>query len=200
MRIQHGRTVIFATLLGTFALTGAAAARFPFQPESRVWLEGTSTVRDFTCKATRLEGTVDPAPGQAGLAIGTLQGAVRGGQVTIPVADLDCGNGTMNGHLRNALRAADHGSIEFRMSSFDVTPGAPGEGTLRLAGTLRIAGQEKPVTIDGVAAAEENGALRVRGSKEIVMTEYGVKPPSLMMGTMKVGPRVKVHFDVVLKP
>jgi hypothetical protein len=31
------------------------------------------------------------------------------------------------------------------------------------------------------------------------MTEYGLKPPSLMMGTMKVKDAVKVHFDLLLK-
>jgi hypothetical protein len=30
------------------------------------------------------------------------------------------------------------------------------------------------------------------------MTEYGVKPPSLMLGTMKVGDPVTVSFDLVL--
>jgi hypothetical protein len=33
-----------------------------------------------------------------------------------------------------------------------------------------------------------------------VMTEYGMKPPSLFLGTMRVRDRVQVHFDMVLKP
>jgi hypothetical protein len=31
------------------------------------------------------------------------------------------------------------------------------------------------------------------------MTEFGVKPPTLMLGTMKVGDKVKVGFDLYLK-
>jgi hypothetical protein len=31
------------------------------------------------------------------------------------------------------------------------------------------------------------------------MTEWGLKPPTLMLGTMKVGDRVKVGFDLLLK-
>ena len=31
------------------------------------------------------------------------------------------------------------------------------------------------------------------------MKEFGLKPPSLMMGTMKVDERVKVSFDLFLK-
>jgi hypothetical protein len=32
------------------------------------------------------------------------------------------------------------------------------------------------------------------------MTDFGVRPPTLMMGTMKVHDPVTVHFDVLLKP
>jgi hypothetical protein len=31
------------------------------------------------------------------------------------------------------------------------------------------------------------------------MSEFGVRPPTLMMGTLKVRDRVVVNFDVVLK-
>ena len=48
--------------------------------------------------------------------------------------------------------------------------------------------------------ARENGQLRVRGSKRITMTEWGVRPPSLMLGAMRVAPAATVGFDVVLKP
>jgi hypothetical protein len=39
----------------------------------------------------------------------------------------------------------------------------------------------------------------VKASKVINMKEWGVKPPSLMMGTMKVKENVTVGFDVALK-
>ena len=39
-----------------------------------------------------------------------------------------------------------------------------------------------------------------KGSKQLKMTDFGVRPPTLMMGTMKVHDPVKVSFDVLLKP
>ena len=56
------------------------------------------------------------------------------------------------------------------------------------------------MALEAVAREEAGSVLRVRGSEEIVMTEFGVKPPSLMMGTMKVRDRVVVQYDVLLKP
>jgi polyisoprenoid-binding protein YceI len=68
-----------------------------------------------------------------------------------------------------------------------------------MEGTLSIAGQDKPVTINATVA-RENGQIRVRGTKRITMTDWGVRPPSLMLGAMKVNPVATVGFDVVLKP
>ncbi len=107
------------------------------------------------------------------------------------VAGLECGNGTMNGHLRKALRSETSPRISYRISSYDVTPA--GARRVKLNGTLEIAGTEKPVSIDATAS-NEAGRLRVKGSKQIRMTDFGVPPPTLMMGTMKVHDPVTVSL------
>jgi polyisoprenoid-binding protein YceI len=66
-----------------------------------------------------------------------------------------------------------------------------------MTGPLTIAGQSRDVTINGTAV-RENGRLRVTGSKQLTMTEFGVQPPRLMAGTMRVHAPVTIGFDVVL--
>jgi hypothetical protein len=39
----------------------------------------------------------------------------------------------------------------------------------------------------------------VVGTYPILMSDYGLKAPTLMMGTMKVNPKVKVNFDLLVK-
>jgi polyisoprenoid-binding protein YceI len=193
------KSVGFLALLSTVVLTASSAVGpITFLPESRVWVDGTSTVRAYTCKATSLQGNIVAAD-DASLAIAELQKAVRTVDVTVPVQSLECGNGTMNSHLRNALKAQENPTIKFRVAQYDVVPGGAHEGSVKLKGNLTIAGQEKPVTIDANVVSDAGGALRVKGSKELLMSEFGVRPPSLMMGTMKVRDRVVVNFDVVLK-
>jgi hypothetical protein len=43
----------------------------------------------------------------------------------VSVAGLECGNGTMNGHLRKALKSDTSPKISYRISSYDVTPRGP---------------------------------------------------------------------------
>lgn len=184
--------------IGTFAILGFAfPSQLVIEPDSRVWVEGTSTVRDFTCTAAAVEGTIESGSGAPTLeTIGTAVAAVH---VRIAVPQLACGNGTMDGHMKKALKATEHELIEFRMSSYRVTGVEAGRSTLELEGTLLLAGEERPVVLEAAATQDEDGALRVAGKHTLAMTDWGVKPPSLMLGTMKVRDEVVVNFDIRLR-
>lgn len=193
---------ILCTGLLTLTLTAAAHAPAPTLPlasSSKLWIEGTSTVRSYTCRASRVDGSVELQAAQSARDVAAGTKSVRGGTVTVPVGALGCGNGTMDDHMRKALKAEEHANIRFRMTDYEVVPGGAA-AAVKMRGTLSIAGQERPVVIDGTAAAEGANGLRVKGSTVVKMREYGVKPPTLMMGTMKVGENATVHFDVVLQP
>jgi polyisoprenoid-binding protein YceI len=179
-RIQLAGMIVLPALL-------AAAVPLSFQSGSRVWVSGTSTVRSWRCESTQVSGSAQAAGTEL------TQVAGSAGEITIPLSSLDCRNGTMNGHMRNALKAAQNPTLRFRATSVAVTS----EGAVRMTGPLTIAGQAREVTITGTAA-RENGRLRVTGTRQIDMTEYGVTPPRLMAGTMRVNPTVTVGFDVVL--
>ena len=174
------------------------SAPMTLAPASRLWVDGTSTVRSWSCKATRIDATVETTgPGATGA---VLQGekAVKGVDVRIPVAQLDCSNGTMNEHMRKALKARDHQAIAFTVTGYDVAKGAAGvTGTLK--GELTLSGVTKPISIQAAGAPAADGTLHVTGSHELTMSDYGIKAPTLMLGTMKVGDKVKVSFDLYLK-
>lgn len=190
-----GRLALMAIVVPAGIAWTADRAGLALQPESKLWVEGTSSVRSYTCRAARVEGAVATQPGSTSLAIADLENTVKGADVSVSVAGLECGNATMNGHLRKALKAETSPRISYRITSYDVTPA----GAVKLNGTLSIAGTDRPVSIDATAA-NEGGRLRVKGSRQLKMTDFGVRPPTLMMGTMKVHDPVTVRFDVLLKP
>lgn len=166
------------------------------KPESRLWLEGNSTVRSYKCAATEILGEVLTEPNQPLSPLAGLKAVVREAGITIPVEMLDCDNGTMNGHMKKALKADEHETISYRLDAFEVT--AEGEeGQVEMTGWLTIAGQELPIAFPAAIALTDDGAIRLQGQVELDMTEFGVKPPRLMLGTLKVHDQVTVHFDVV---
>jgi YceI-like domain len=191
------RTFGLLAILSTLGL--AAPPQILIQPDSRVWVEGGSTVRDWTCTATQVAGDIVPGTDATSLTLDGLAAAISSVELRIPVTGLGCGNGTMDGHMKKALKAADHGTIVFRMATYSAAVPVEGTAMLELRGTLTLAGAEQPIAIQAQATRESDGTLRVQGTQPITMSEWGMKPPSLMLGTMKVRDEVVVHFDIRLR-
>jgi polyisoprenoid-binding protein YceI len=187
------RAIVVAGALAGMSTAAAAQMALPrnlnLSKESRLWIEGTSTVKSFSCTATKVDVSVAAEPGSAP---GDL---VQSASLVVPVSALDCRNDTMNGHMRKALKATPTSTIAWILDSYRV------DGTnVVMNGRLTIAGKENPIELRATGTAESNGTIRLKGSTKFKMTEYGVKPPTLMMGTMKVGDLVTVGYDLVLTP
>lgn len=170
------------------AAISAAAGTVTLEPDSTLAVTGTSTVRDYRCEAESMESTITTRTGTG------IDALVESARVSIPVAQLECGNGKMNDHMRKALLTQDHPNVVFELTSYTVN-GADAV----LAGDLTIAGTTRPIEMPATIQ-DEGGALRVQATKEIRMSEWGVKPPSLMLGTLKVRDAVTIMFNVSLKP
>ena len=175
----------------------AASTQLTVGEKSRIWIAGTSTVRSFTCEAPGFDAAIEAdAPGAVGALLGGEK-AVKTATLTISAAKMDCGNGTMNGHMAKALKSGEFPTITFVLGAYEPAKTAAGiAGTIE--GQLTLGGVTKPITLEATAK-DEDGALRVQGVYDLDMTQYGIKPPSLMMGTMKVGKVAKVNFDLVIK-
>jgi polyisoprenoid-binding protein YceI len=195
------RTHLFASaLLLAIATPAAWAGPSPdtlrVQPESRIWVEGTSTVRSFRCEAKHFTAALDAANGApAAVLAGTK--AVNTASVSVPAASLDCSNGTMNGHMMKAIKGKENPEITFELASYQLAKQGEDQ-TVTMDGSLTLGGVTRPVTLNAKASAAEGG-LEVAGSTPLKLSDYGLKAPSLMMGTMKVGDQVTVHYQLILK-
>ncbi len=193
------RRLMIAALGVTPLLAGwAAVARLNLQPDSQLWVEGTSTVRDFKCSARSLDATISTTRADAATALYAGEKAVTAVSFRIPAAELDCRNGQMNDHMLKALKAGANPTIVFDLAGYDLLD-ANGKVQANLTGTLSLGGVARPITLAANLVQEVGGGVRVKGVYDLRMTDYGLKPPSLMMGTMRVNDLVKVNFDLVLK-
>ncbi len=179
-------------LLGAVVLVAAAAVppiRYTFKPTSKIWVEGTSTVHDFTCKVSSFTGAVE-ADGVAGL---------KKVDVSIPVKQLDCGNKTMDGKMYDALKQSAHPAISYTLVSAEAT-GGPQKHQLQTTGKLRMAGAERTVSMKVEGAVQPDGQIRFTGSLPVSLKEFDMKPPTAALGAIKVGDQVVVRFDVYAAP
>lgn len=194
------RTALLATIAG-LGLAGAwmrVDTPMALQPESKLWVEGTSTTKSWSCQAPVVEADIIANDAGAAAAIVGGEKAVRSVTLRVNAPKLDCGNGTMTNHALKALKAEQHRTITFTLGSYDLAKAADGaKGTLN--GTLTLGGVARPVAIVATARDAGAGKVRVTGAYQLKMTDYGLRPPSLMMGAMKVRDEVTVKFDLQLK-
>ena len=189
--------VSFLGLLPAALAWQSAGEPLTLEPQSRLWIDGKSTVRKFSCKAPVFTVDVDASQGAVAAVLGGTK-AVRAVTLTVPAAKMECGNGTMNEHMLKALKAKDAPTIEFKLNAYDVAKGGQGvQGTM--TGTLTLGGVQKSISVAATGRGAADGTLRVAGVHELKMTDFGLKPPTLMLGTLKVDERVKVSFDLLLK-
>ena len=195
---KSGRLASIALIAPVMLGASTVAPKLELQPQSKLWVSGTSTVRSFECTAGDVRVTVNTTGTSPVAEVLQGQKAVTSALVQVPAARMECNNGTMNEHMRKALKADQNPWIEFNVNSYELVPGSNGQKA-RLNGTLKLGGASKPVAIQSDAKSGGDGVLRVTGEHTVTMSEYGLKRPSLMMGTMKVGDDVKVLFDLYLK-
>ncbi|KPP97071.1 MAG: YceI-like domain [Bacteroidetes bacterium HLUCCA01] len=179
------------------------AERMPFAvlPESRLWLEGSANVVDFSCRATE----ITTYGGLAGLDTLSRVPAPHGDvmlEVHIPVDKLDCGRGGINRDMKNTLNFRQHPYITYRLDRNQLM-GLEVDDELFVFdistwGGLTISGNEKQEEIQVEGKFLGPWQFRIRGSHRIAMSEFGLTPPSPMMGLIKVDDTLVVHFDVTL--
>jgi hypothetical protein len=169
------------------------------QPASKLSVAGTSTVKSFECRAAAFDAAVEATAPDA--VAGVLSGvkAVGAVELKVPSAQLDCGNGTMNDHMRKALKVSEFATIAFTVKSYELTTSDAGT-RVQMQGTLALSGAQKDIVVEADARPAADGALLVAGSYQLNMKDYGIKPPTLMFGALKVGEKVTVKFELLLKP
>jgi polyisoprenoid-binding protein YceI len=87
--------------------------------------------------------------------------------------------------------------IQFKLSTTKVTGTAP-DYSVTATGTLTMAGVSKPIDLIVKIKVLPNGDVQVTGSKKLNMKNHNMKPPTAMMGTIKVGEEVTIAFDLML--
>jgi len=182
------------TLVAALAIltSSYAQASLSLAPGSRLWIEGDSTLHRWSSTSTALGFQADSPEGNIGTIV--QDGLVAGVKVSIPVSSLQSGEKGLDKNMRKALKADANPDIVFSMIRYKVD--LPGSKLLA-SGTLTIAGEKKEISIEAPFRLQD-GRLVIDGQYPLLMTDYGVKPPTLMLGAIKVDNRVAVKFHLEL--
>jgi polyisoprenoid-binding protein YceI len=167
------------------------STRHTMLPESRLWITGTSTVHDWTCQVSRFNGFVN-ADTDAG-----MLDAITGTELNVAVAAIDCKNATMNEKVGQTLNAGQNPNIRFALGSANVTR-TPAGFTVRANGRLTMAGNTRTINIEAQAKPAGAGRFNLQGKVPLKLTDFGMRPPTAMFGTLKTGDEIALNFDITI--
>ena len=158
-------------------------------------ISGTSTMHPYTVSTKALK--ISAANASAADVQGLLQAdALQGFELQIPVNTFTSDKDGLTKQMSKAMKADKHPLIMFRLTSYTVEPAAGGT-TVKATGTLTVAGVDRPIDMV-LDVKEQAGRLHVRGTRDLLMTEFGIKPPTMFMGMLKTDDKVTIKFEVQL--
>ena len=153
-------------------------------------VSGTSTVRGWTCSVT---GSARVTAGSSTPVRGLADG-IQAATLTVPVGEFDCPQDEMIEHLLEALRVDEFPEITFRLESYEASvQGAVTTGTLTILDATQAVSFPLSLTPSG-------SGVQIAGEVALDMTAYGVDPPVVMLGLMRVRPRIRIQFSGVITP
>jgi polyisoprenoid-binding protein YceI len=123
-----------------------------------------------------------------------LADGVQAATLTVPVEEFDCPEDEMIEHLLEALRADEFPEITFRLDGYEASgQGAVTTGVLTLLGATRAVSFPLSLTPSG-------SGVQIEGELALDMTTYGVEPPVVMLGLMRVRPEIRIQFSGIVTP
>ncbi|MDX5326513.1 MAG: YceI family protein [Bacteroidota bacterium] len=164
------------------ALSTSLFAQTSLKPTSYTMsVLGTSTLHDWESKVDKVTGSMTASSDLSD---------ITDLKVTVPVTAIKGGKDLQDEKTYEAFNYEKHPNITFVLTETKKTSNG-----MTLVGKLTMNGYVKTIEIP-VKKSESNGKVVLSGEKELDMTQWNMKPPSVMMGTIKVGPKVTVKFEV----
>lgn len=186
--------IVFLIMLFSSGLFGQNSSNYKFQPESKLWLEGTSTLHDFTIKAKEMTSSliIQELPDSSGFKVSSLQ-------LIIPVKKLDSEKESMNENMQEAMEAEDNPNIIFNLTTVPYVSFNNSDSVRITAnGSLTIAGVKKIINLGVDVIKKDKNKFEFKGERKLLMTDYKIDPPTMFLGTIKTGNEITVKFDLIL--
>jgi len=194
-------------LAGLMMLTGG----WPFLPEapvkkqfviednSRLFLKGTSNVNKFTCDCE------DSYPAQTLEVESTgAQARFQNTSLTIATRKFNCHNSKMDHDMQKALKADKYPHIkvellETKQDASHVKPGNRAPFEVQAKAKLTICGVTRTQQVTAKAQVLSDGYFRLSGYQSILMTDFGIEPPTALFGMIQVNNQIDFHFDLYVR-
>jgi polyisoprenoid-binding protein YceI len=182
------------------AQAAAQSTKMTVRPESKVTLAGGSNVHDWACNTSSFNASIELDSTYQIEPLTAVAKPITKVVVNIPVKSLKCGHGKMDDNMYKALRANEFPDIRYVLETYEIDKKltTAESFTAHTIGELTVAGKSAKVEIPIVAERKDGGAMRGEGTVKLLMTDFGIKPPVALLGTLRTKNEIEIKFHVLL--
>jgi len=189
MKTTSIKQIFFTICLSATVAAVSAQSPVLLGKESLVKISGTSNLHDWHEIAE--DFTIEMSLTADGSASPVINKVI----LTCKAASIMSDNSIMTNKTHEALRVDNHPEITFNSAQESALQVRNGGFSSTITGQLTINGIKNQVTVP-VEGTLTGTRLTVKGAKSIKMSDYGIKAPTALMGTLKTGDEVTVSFDL----
>lgn len=177
---------LLVAALGFFLST--AQAQYTLDAEkSTIIILGSSNLTDWNQYVDEMDGTIDVEEDEHKIS------AVSALTLYIPVESIKSGQNAMDLNAYKAMKSDKFPTITFTLKDAEVN------GTdIKLVGVFTIAGVEQEKEIHAYYSSTST-LLVLNGETVLKMTEFGIKPPTALMGAMTTKDELSLEFSLVFE-
>jgi polyisoprenoid-binding protein YceI len=203
-KINGSRIVAIAASAVALLLAASAAAQtvryVPVPDGSKVKMEGTSTIHDWTVNSPTIDGIIEADKDFPESALKNPAAAKPNVQVSIPVSTLKSYADSMDAVMQDHMNMERYPRIEYRLVELKPKSVAGATGPLQFdaVGALTVAGTTQTITMPVTIERIDKTTLKIIGTTPLKMTDFDIKPPApriLGMPTIKTGDDIKITVE-----
>lgn len=103
---------------------------------------------------------------------------------------------SMDERTYKAMKADQFPKVNYQLTFATVTMVQANKYSIQTSGNLTIAGKTQVIAMKVMALVNADGSITCHGQENLILTDYGIQPPSFMLGAMKVGNDLSIQFNL----
>jgi polyisoprenoid-binding protein YceI len=181
--------VLLLLSIPVFSGNNTIAQTLKLNPKSStILISGTTNVHDWKSRVTLMKGSL----------IINSEKKVQSISVEIPVQSIKSEDKEklMDKKTYEAFNSEKNPTISFHLTEVNDMKITGDNITATLTGNLTMAGNSRKITLKTVGKNPKPGVYQFKGTVPLKMTDFKIKPPTALLGVMRVGDGVTLSFDV----
>ncbi len=184
-------------LLVSGITANAKAQTYTVSEASTMTIYGSANVTDWEAKVKTIRGEVvirnmdesDWSEAQASW--------FEKVEISLPVEDIDSDSRRMNNNMHGYLKKDQYPEITYRLIEAQELAVMDNPGVvLTVRGVISAAGAEMEIVHDVQIKMNESGSFVVSGSHDLKMTDFGIDPPTAMLGSIRSRDEMTITFEL----